>query len=741
MKKIIFSLFTCIFFYGVSAQNKNDIEKYTSQKPQYGFIENKGQINDQHNKANPNVKYLLCLGNGMNVQLKANGFSYDTYKTEVKEKNTDDSFDKTRPNNEPEKEITYNFHRVDVELDGANTNPEIIAEEPSADYLNYYNAVTPESGATSVRNYGKITYKDIYPGIDMVFVARTGEDKPVEYTFVVQPGADAGLIKLHYIGANNTRLNNNNIEIDVAHGSFTESIPASWIKETNDKLDITYRALDKDIYCFEIPSYASTQTLIIDPNPNLDWGTYYGGSDGDYGNEISCDVNGNVFVTGWTLSTTGIATSGTHQETSSGNSDAFVVKFNSAGVRQWGTYYGGSWAEEGIGISCDVNGNVFVIGETSSTNGIATSGAHQKAYAGGNNDAFVVKFNSNGVRQWGTYYGGIDSDYGNGISCDAGGNVFVTGWTESPNGIATSGAHQYIHAGAGKLDNDAFVIKFNSNGVRQWGTYYGGRYLCKGNGISCDGNGNVYVTGYTESTTGIATSGSHQETYGDDYDAFVVKFNSAGVRQWGTYYGGSGWDEGYGIPCDANGNVFVIGGTQSTNEIATSGAHQETYASHSDAFVVKFNSAGVRQWGTYFGGSAEDEGYGISCDGDGNVFVIGYTISTTGIATSGAHQETYAGGTYDVFIAKFSTGASIIEENVVSSLIIYPNPVTNELIIEAKDNHNPINFQIINTIGQVIYNGELINEIVIPTTNFVSGIYLVKLENGKTFEFKKIVKQ
>ncbi|HQI46722.1 MAG TPA: T9SS type A sorting domain-containing protein, partial [Bacteroidales bacterium] len=83
----------------------------------------------------------------------------------------------------------------------------------------------------------------------------------------------------------------------------------------------------------------------------------------------------------------------------------------------------------------------------------------------------------------------------------------------------------------------------------------------------------------------------------------------------------------------------------------------------------------------------------------------------------------------------------IIEENVVSSLIIYPNPVTNELIIEAKDNHNPINFQIINTIGQVIYNGELINEIVIPTTNFVSGIYLVKLENGKTFEFKKIVKQ
>jgi len=655
MKKLLFTIVACFAFFGISAQIRNDIDKYTSQKPQYGFIENKGQIHDQNYKANPDVKYLLCLGNGMNVQLKANGFSYDTYKTEVKERIIDDSFDKMRQNDKPRKDITYYFHRVDVELVGANTNPQILAEEPSADYLNYYNAVTPESGATFVRNYRKITYKNIYPGIDMVFVARQGKDNPVEYTFIVHPGADAGLIKLHYIGADNTELRDDKINIDVASGSFTESIPASWIKETNNNLDITYRTLDKDIYCFEIPSYVSTQTLIIDPNPNLDWGTYYGGSGDDQGTDIFCDAGGNVFVTGYTNSTTGIATSGSHQETYAGQTDAFVVKFNSAGVRQWGTYYGGSSDDEGYGISCDTGGNVFITGHTESSTGIATSGAHQDTLAG--SDAFVVKFNTIGVRQWSTYYGGNYSEGGYGISCDASGNVFVTGYTWSTTGIATSGAHQETYTDDG-ISADIYVVKFNTNGVRQWGTYYGGNSHEEGIRITCDASGNVFVTGYTYSTTGIATSGAHQETHADGGcytgDLFVVKFNSNGVRQWSTYYGGIGGDSGYGISCDASGNVFVTGGTSSTTGIATSGAHQEILAGNSDAFVVKFNSAGVRQWGTYYGGSYSESGDGITCDVNGNVYVTGYTSSTTGIASSGAHQEILA-GSGDAFIVKFNS--------------------------------------------------------------------------------------
>jgi hypothetical protein len=956
MKKLLLVLAVSLAFFSASAQNKNDIEKYTSQKPQYGFMENKGQIHDQNYKANPDVKYLLCIGNGMNVQLKANGFSYDTYKTEVKEGVIDDSFNKMRPNNEPRKDITYYFHRVDVELVGANTNPEIVADEPSSDYLNYYKTVTPESGATFVRHYKKITYKEIYPGIDMVFVASAGEDKPVEYTFVVHPGADANQIKLHYIGANQTQLIDNKIKIDVAHGSFTESIPASWIEETNKNLNITYRALDKDIYSFEIPYYAPTQTLIIDPNPNLDWGTYYGGSGSDKGYGISCDLNGNVFVTGSTWSTSGIATSGAHQETLAYydafvvkfNSDGvrqwgtyfggslsdlafgiscdaggdvfvtgctnsttgiatsgahqetfvsdiatFVVKFSSAGVRQWGTYYGGSEYEQGIGISCDADGNVFVNGITKSTTGIATSGAHQEIYAGGEYDAFVVKFNSAGGRQWCTYYGGSEEDEGISISCDESGNAFLAGNTKSATGIATIGAHQETYAGG---EYDAFIVKFNNDGVRQWGTYYGGSLSDLAFGISCEADGDVFATGYTNSTTGIATTGAHQETFAGN-DAFVVKFNADGVRQWGTYYGGNGGEQGYGIFCDSGGNVFVTGITGSTSEIATSGAYQETFAGYYDAFVLKLNSNGVCQWCTYYGGSGEEQGLGVTCDADGNVFVTGYTESSTGLASNDTHQDAYAGGEYDAFVARFSTcdifptnagiisgptsvcqsqnsvifsvslidnassyiwtlpsgaigssdtniitvdfGESATSGNIsvkgtnscgdgefsslpitvnsvpstpiitISGLVlqsdtadgnqwydqngiingatnqnytvnsdgdyyvivtltgcssapsntisvigtgikiiesdkiikVYPNPVSNELIIEIEGNNEIINFDIINAIGQVIFKGDLIEKTVVQTSVFAPGIYVVKLENGSTVEFKKIVKE
>jgi len=335
-----------ICFGNISAQKNTDAEKYMSKNPLYGFIENKGQIYDQNFNANPDVKYLLCIGNGMNVQLKKNSFSYDTYKLDTKEKNKKSSYKKGwRAKNKIEEntEITYNFHRVDIELIAANPNPLIIAEEASTVYLNYYNAVTSENGATNVRNYKKITYKDIYPGIDMIFIAAAGTDKPVEYFFELHPGADGKMIQLHYTGANETILKNNKIKVKLAHGSFTESIPASWIKETNKKAEITYKTTGKDKYAFNIPAYAKNQTLIIDPNPNLDWGTYYGGTNIDNGEKICCDKNSNIFITGITRSLNAVATASAHQSSHGGSFyDAFALKLNNNGVRLWNTYYGGS---------------------------------------------------------------------------------------------------------------------------------------------------------------------------------------------------------------------------------------------------------------------------------------------------------------------------------------------------------------------------------------------------------------
>jgi len=395
------------------------------------------------------------------------------------------------------------------------------------------------------------------------------------------------------------------------------------------------------------------------------WGTYYTGTGQvwpngeERGNSCITDAAGNVYMVGFTSSNSDIATAGAHQTVyaggpivfGTGGYDAFLVKFNSSGVRQWATYYGGSQDDMGISCAVDASGNVYMIGSTSSTSGIATAGAHETTI----NDGFLVKFNSSGVRQWGTYFEGN----GNACTTDASGNIYIVGLTNSTSGIATAGAHQTVMSGSG----DAFLVKFNSSGVKQWGTYFGGSYtLASGmeTGLSCatDALGNVYMTGHTPSTSDIATAGAHQTIYGgSSTDAFLVKFNSSGVIQWGTYYGGAGVDIGYSCATDATGNVYLAGDTQqeflpASSGMTTIGAHQSAYGGgYSDGFLVKFDSNGLRQWGTYYGGSLLDVSFSCATDASGNVYMSGNTQSSAGIATSGAHQTTFN----DAFLVSFNS--------------------------------------------------------------------------------------
>lgn len=321
----------------------------------------------------------------------------------------------------------------------------------------------------------------------------------------------------------------------------------------------------------------------------------------------------------------------------------------------WATYYGNSGNEWGNGVATDGSGNVYMTGYTSSTACIATSGAYQFTFGGGTYDAFLVKFNCAGVRQWGSYYGGSMDDYGKSVAMDAAGNVYVVGYTNSPSGIATAGGHQNSYGGG---SYDAFLMQFDGSGSRQWATYYGGTSYDDGFSVATDGSGNVYMAGTTSSTSGIATSGGYQNGLGGYYDAFLVQFNSSGVRQWATYYGGSGDDQGYGLAADGSGNVNMIGYTASASGIATTGASQNTFGGGYDAFLVQFNGSGTRQWATYFGGTNGEFGTGIATDGLGKVYITGITGSRSGIATSGAYQAIFGGGTYDAFLAQFNSSGT-----------------------------------------------------------------------------------
>jgi len=312
------------------------------------------------------------------------------------------------------------------------------------------------------------------------------------------------------------------------------------------------------------------------------WGTYYGQEYDDIGNTCAVDASGNVYLTGSTVSPTNMA-SGGFQNGPGGDVDVFLAKFKSNGERLWATYYGGSSYDEGLGCSTDASNNVYVVGKTGSINGIASNGCFQEALGGGTTmDAFLVKFNSAGERLWATYYGGIYFEQGQSCAIDGNNDIYMVGYTISPDDIA-SGGFQNISGGG----YDAFLVKFDSVGQRLWASYYGGSFDDYGSScVVCDDN--VYLVGYTSSLDNIASGGFQDTLNGYNYDAFLVRFNRAGQRKYASYYGGNNGDYALACALDANGKLFLAGYTTSSNNIALSG-FQDTLGGAIDAFVAKID--------------------------------------------------------------------------------------------------------------------------------------------------------
>src|SRR5690606_4895384 len=259
--------------------------------------------------------------------------------------------------------------------------------------------------------------------------------------------------------------------------------------------------------------------------------------------------------------------------------------------------------------------------------------------------AFLAKFSGSGNLLWSTYFGGTATDNGLALCTDSLNNVYLGGHTRSTSAIATPGAYQTTFSG---LD-DVFFAQFDSAGVRQWSTYFGGSATERCQSICSDANGNLYATGYTLSTNDIATSGSHQPTLGGYVDAFIVKFNNAGTRIWSTYYGGTEMDEGYGIRLDNIGNLYLSGTTSSTSAISTPGTYKDTLTGSADALIAKFDTSGVRLWSTYFGGDVGEYAYSLFITPAAELYVGGMTSSISGLSTVGSHQEITGGGISDAY--------------------------------------------------------------------------------------------
>ncbi|MBL0288184.1 MAG: SBBP repeat-containing protein [Bacteroidetes bacterium] len=438
------------------------------------------------------------------------------------------------------------------------------------------------------------------------------------------------------------------------------------------------------------------------------WATYIGGNSTDYAYDLTTDASGNIYVAGYTESDNNIATAGAFQQTIVADEEAFLVKYNSAGNKLWGTYYGGDNTDFGQGVVTDNVGNVYLAGLTEGSTNLATVGAHQSVY-NDNNDAFLVKFNPSGNRIWATYYGGLDEELETKVAADNTGNVYITGRTQSTSSIATAGAFLTSYSG----DDDVYLVKFNSLGVRQWGTYYGGLNFEIEPVIATDLNGNVYLAGQTNSTNLMSTAGVVQTTLGGSDDGFLAKFNGAGVRQWGTYYGGTGLDGIKSVAVDPSGNIFISGQTNSNNAISTSGAHQTLNGGTQDAYLVKLNSNGIRQWASYFGDTGMDYGSGVKADALGNIYLVGHSNSTANISTTGTHQLIYGGNASDAFLAKFN-------EKDLGFFIPAHSCITNQYVYDVSATA-PGTYNL--SISAVVTKGLITDgtPIVLPDSNFSIG--------------------
>jgi hypothetical protein len=389
----------------------------------------------------------------------------------------------------------------------------------------------------------------------------------------------------------------------------------------------------------------------FDLNGNRIWTTYIGGSGDDQLFGLTADASANIYFTGSSGSTSGIATPGAYQTTNAGQTDLVVGKISTSGVMQWCTYLGGTLNDVGYAIDYNSNG-ICVVGTTVSTAGIATAGAAQTSFGGGSFDGIICRFTDAGALSWSTYFGAAGSDVLRAVEYNAVGEIILTGNTTSTSGLTTSGVHQTTNMGS----NDGLLAGFTGSGTKSWCTYFGGNAseVCLDLGINSSNA--IVLTGYTYSSGGIATAGAYDLSFSGGGDVFIQVFNDTGNRLWGTYFGGSGTDMGYALHIDPVDNIFIAGNTSTTSAFATSGAQQVTFGGgSSDGFFAQFNTAGTLNWSTYMGGAGEDYLRAVTVDVLSGAFAAGFSNSGSGIATPGAHQTAIASASNDAVLIKYNS--------------------------------------------------------------------------------------
>jgi hypothetical protein len=569
-------------------------------------------------------------------------------------------------------------------LVGAAPAPRVSGMDEQPGKANYFIGKDPAKWRTNVPTYAKVHYREVYPGIDLVYY---GNQRQLEYDFVVAPGANPKKIVLGFEGADKLEIDaEGDLVLHAAGGDIRLKKPVIYQEIDGVRQEIAggYAREGANRVGFKVAAYDRSRPLVIDPV--LAYSTYLGGTQIEWAAGIAVDATGSAYVTGWTRSAD-FPTANPIQPAYGGGFnvgvyDAFVAKLNADGsALVYSTYLGGGNADYGSGIAVDAAGNAYVTGETYSVN-FPTANPVQ-ATLRGLVDAFITKLNPDGsALVYSTYLGGSGSDGASGgdlcIALDIAGNAYVTGFTTSAD-FPTVNPIQATHGGPLSCERDlngvefcrrgfdAFLAKLNADGsALVYATYLGGSGGEWGEGIAVDAAGSAYLTGNTNSVNFPtanpvqATLRGSRDTFGGGTDIFVAKVNPDGsALVYSTYLGGSNNEWQPRVAVDVAGYTYVTGYTQSTDFPTVNAIQQAFGGGWSDAFVAKLNAAGsALVYSTYLGGNNGESSLGIAVDGSGNAYVAGNT-SSTNFPTAQPIQAALNGPS-DAFITKLNADGSAL---------------------------------------------------------------------------------
>lgn len=584
---------------------------------------------------------------------------------------------------------------VKLEFRGADPGVKAEALEGSGTIVSYFEGV-PDSPSAGLRACSKIVYRDLWPGIDLVY---SGTFDRMKYEFEVRPGADPSRIGFIYRGAESLSLDRDGrLRIQTPAGGFEDEPPVAFQEIEGARVPVAaafgleHGAAGEGRLCgFRIGPYDRSRTLVLDPS-SLVYCGFIGGSWLDSGQAIAVDAAGCAYVAGSAdlLDETFPVTVGPDLSYNGGYGDAFVAKVNASGTGlDYCGFIGGSGDETATGIAVDAGGNAYVSGYTDSPAAtfplLVGPTLERKQYV----DGFVAKIDPTGTALlYCGYIGGAGEDYALAIAVDGTGSAYVAGTTTSTEASfpVTVGPSTAVKGGP-----DGFVAKIVPSGASfAYCGFVGGSGDDSARGVAVDALGSAYLTGST--IRGFDDQGNplppdFPAVVGPDLtwnglrDAFAAKVDPTGSSfVYSGYLGGSANEFGYGIAVDSGGNAYITGTTSSPESSfpVTVGpdltCNGTGYPGEEDAFVAKVaaDGAGLVYCG-YVGGGGRDSGAAIAVDAEGCAYVTGKTDSRSDtfpvtVGPSLVSKDTTS--TSDVYVAKVSaTGEALAYCGYISGVV------------------------------------------------------------------------